>query len=408
MELTFLGTSGGTHSSDRICSSIAVNIGHSTLLFDCGPGTGKRLSDCHMNWSNIKYIFISHLHLDHVYGIIPILWDLAWCYSSSAVITIVGPKGIKEFIEFMKKMVHMPPPKYTLVYVELEEGQRDVVVQHEDTKKKGGFSVEAIPLVHEPHSHGFIIRNTTRKVDYEKFTQSIFPNKLIPKILTQSELKFDISNDDTGEIISHSCLCSDFIIEKSETLAILGDTKTPSEATIKALEGCDLVVMECTFSQQHEHLAEKFNHLGPKHVSYIIEKARLNQVVLTHFSRRYTSTERRRAFLKYKPEIFSQYSPPVSSSPSDSSPATTKKDSVPSVPTSEKKPQYISNVLYLIDQVKEGISHSCEIDCAFDGMHMQRSKIDGLRKYTVTNQDYRPKISKRSSLVIKKATKDQE
>eukprot|EP00965_Chrysotila_dentata_P003040 99022-Pleurochrysis_carterae.AAC.1 len=68
MQLTFLGTSSGTTTLTRNQQSLALEMGSSLWLFDCGEGVSKRLKELRLSPLGIKKIFISHMHGDHVYG----------------------------------------------------------------------------------------------------------------------------------------------------------------------------------------------------------------------------------------------------------------------------------------------------------------------------------------------------
>ena len=71
MNITFLGTSSGVPTLTRNVSSLALKLSQSSevWLFDCGEGTQHQIMKSNIKSSQIKKIFITHMHGDHVYGL---------------------------------------------------------------------------------------------------------------------------------------------------------------------------------------------------------------------------------------------------------------------------------------------------------------------------------------------------
>ena len=75
MEVLFLGTSGAGITPTRNLPSIIVNR---SILFDCGEGCLAALYKHNIRLEQIKAIFISHVHADHILGLISILYKAAF------------------------------------------------------------------------------------------------------------------------------------------------------------------------------------------------------------------------------------------------------------------------------------------------------------------------------------------
>ena len=71
MNITFLGTSSGVPTLTRNVSSLALKLSQTAevWLFDCGEGTQHQLMKSNIKSSQIKKIFITHMHGDHIYGL---------------------------------------------------------------------------------------------------------------------------------------------------------------------------------------------------------------------------------------------------------------------------------------------------------------------------------------------------
>lgn len=96
----FLGTGSGV-SSPRGPSATALRWDGTTYLFDAGEGTLNRTENSTITLSSITKIFITHLHLDHIFGIPAILTSLERACRDSqkhAKLCIYGPVGLFNFI----------------------------------------------------------------------------------------------------------------------------------------------------------------------------------------------------------------------------------------------------------------------------------------------------------------------
>ena len=69
MELEFLGTSSAVPSKQRNHTSISLKAFGEVMLFDCGEGTQRQLTNAHISPMKINKIFITHFHGDHILGL---------------------------------------------------------------------------------------------------------------------------------------------------------------------------------------------------------------------------------------------------------------------------------------------------------------------------------------------------
>lgn len=104
MKLRFLG-SGTIHPNPhRLCSATLLeNVNGEMILVDCGPGTFLRFAQFDLDLLQVRHIFITHFHPDHISDLIPILFAIRNLPATgdSAPINIWGPPGIRRFVDLM-------------------------------------------------------------------------------------------------------------------------------------------------------------------------------------------------------------------------------------------------------------------------------------------------------------------
>jgi ribonuclease Z len=92
IELLFLG-SGNAFAPGRSYGSFLVD---GRILFEAGPTTLPALRDMGKPLEDIQYLFISHFHGDHCFGLPFIFLDHYFMAKRETPLTIIGPKGLKK------------------------------------------------------------------------------------------------------------------------------------------------------------------------------------------------------------------------------------------------------------------------------------------------------------------------
>ena len=67
--VTILGNNSALPAYERHPTSQVVTLDDQLFLVDCGEGTQMQLAKYKIRWGRINYIFISHLHGDHYFGL---------------------------------------------------------------------------------------------------------------------------------------------------------------------------------------------------------------------------------------------------------------------------------------------------------------------------------------------------
>jgi len=102
MKLTILGCFSATPKTNAHTTSQVLEVKGDLFLIDCGEGTQIQLRKIGIKFNRIKHVFISHLHGDHLYGLIGLISTFRLLGRTSDL-NIYGPKGIKEIITIQLK-----------------------------------------------------------------------------------------------------------------------------------------------------------------------------------------------------------------------------------------------------------------------------------------------------------------
>lgn len=274
LKLTILGCHSSTPKTNTNPSAQVLEIKNHTFLIDCGEGTQVQLRKNKIKFSKIKRIFISHLHGDHVYGLIGLISTFR-LLNHADDLHIYGPKGIKEFIVTQLRLSDSYA-KYPIIFHQLSSSESELI--YEDDK----VTIQTIPLEHRIYTNGYLFKE---KLDERKL--NIDAIKKYPEIekCDYQNLKngrdFQLKN---GNKIPNIQLT--FNPNKPLSYAYCSDTLF-NKNIIPIIKNVDLLYHESTFLEYHKDLALKTKHSTAKEAATIAKLANVNKLILGHYSSRY-------------------------------------------------------------------------------------------------------------------------
>ena len=101
-----LGTGTPNADPDRSGTAIAIIVDDTPYLIDCGPGVVRRAAAARrqgieaLRPSNLKHLFITHLHTDHTVGY-PDLIFTPWVLGRDSPLRVYGPSGTKTMTDHL-------------------------------------------------------------------------------------------------------------------------------------------------------------------------------------------------------------------------------------------------------------------------------------------------------------------
>lgn len=278
MIVTFLGTSSGAPTTKRNVSGIALRFRQRAKwwLFDCGEGTQHQILHAPVKASQLEKIFITHLHGDHLYGLIGLLASRSLRGGAASGVALYGPPGIKEYVEAIMAVspVHL---QYDLAIHTIRPG---VVCEDEE------LVVEAAAVRHRIPAYAYAIKEKPRpgafRVDLAK-EAGIPPGPLYGLLKNGERVELpDGRTVDGNEFVGPQI--------PGRKVVYSGDTE-PCQAIIDLARDADLLIHEATYAHAEKELARRAGHSTALEAAQIARQADVNQLVLTHFSPRYENDE---------------------------------------------------------------------------------------------------------------------
>ena len=160
ISVTILGSGTCVPSLKRSSCSVFLKIKDSTLLFDSGAGTMRRLLEAETTIFDISFVFYSHLHPDHTGELVSFLFANKYPDGTRRQIPITFVAG-KGFLEFYNKLkiayghwIELAPNLINIV--ELDNNAYD-------RRKFDDFTVESLPVAHNEESIAYRITSSGGK-----------------------------------------------------------------------------------------------------------------------------------------------------------------------------------------------------------------------------------------------------
>ncbi len=273
MEITFLGTSSGVPTRARNVSSVALRLPQraEVWLFDCGEGTQHQLLRSEIKTSQIRRIFITHMHGDHIFGLMGLIASCGLA-GNAQNIEIFGPAGLEDYLKACSKYSYINFGSRLQVHTV----QPGLVYEDEE------FSVSCTLLKHRVPAYGYRIAEKDRpgRFDVEKAKALEIPPGPIYGKLKQGEI---VTLAD-GRQINGKELCGE--PEIGRKVVYCTDTVF-CDAAVELATDADVLIHEATFAHQDAEMAFERLHSTSTMAAQVALLAGVKQLIMTHFSPRY-------------------------------------------------------------------------------------------------------------------------
>ena len=276
LRVTFLGTASSRPTVRRNVSALAVQREGDLYLFDCGEGTQRQMMRFGVGFT-VREIFITHLHADHYLGLAGLLRTLSLQGREQELI-VWGPAS---GIETLESAVYVGGDRFTfpLQVRELPVGS---------SIRYGGYSIRAFGTDHAAGSFGLALVEDTRpgRFDVDRARELGIPEGPIFGRLHRGE---SVRLED-GRLVKPEDLVGP--VRSGRKLVYSSDTG-PCPSVTEAARGADLLIHECTFSDEEVVRAEETRHSTARQAADVGLKAGVRRLVITHFSARHSEQPHR-------------------------------------------------------------------------------------------------------------------
>jgi ribonuclease BN (tRNA processing enzyme) len=242
--VVLLGTGTPVPDPDHSGPATAIVVDNNCYLVDFGPGVVRRSKEAVLRHhiaalepANLKVAFVTHLHSDHTAGYSDLILT-GWTAGRRTPLAVYGPAGLQSMTEHI-----------------LQAYRIDI-----DTRTASGGDQRANPegwkvIAHEIKP-GVIYKD-------EKVTVTAFPTQ---HAMESYGFRFDTPD---------------------RSIVISGDT-SPSEETLKACNGCDVLIHEVRALEMFNRLPEDRrsfgakNHTTSEQLAALAGKAKPSLLILYH------------------------------------------------------------------------------------------------------------------------------
>lgn len=272
--LTILGTSSALPTSNRYPTAQVLHVLGRFFLIDCGEGTQTQMRKYKIGFSKINHIFITHLHGDHIFGLIGLISTMVLTGRTNDL-HIYSHSELQKYISGQLQFLYPGEITFKIVYHPLNFKKEQKIF--EDDKAV----VYSFPLSHRIPTCGF-------RFEEKPALPNLIPEKIkeynIPIRDRQRIKEGGDYTTESGRIILNTELTS--IKHTPRSFAFCSDTKY-SESYLKSITNVDLLYHEATFASDNQELANSTFHSSGKDAGTAALKANARKLLIGHFSARY-------------------------------------------------------------------------------------------------------------------------
>jgi ribonuclease Z len=271
-ELTILGCSSATPTSQRNPTAQLLNIAERFFLIDCGEATQIQLRKFKLKFQRINHIFISHLHGDHYLGLVGLLSSMH-LLGRTVDMHLYCPAELKQIIDVQLKysQSHI---NFNIIYHPHQYINGHLIF--EDDK----VEVREIVLNHRIPCCGFLFREKMLPASISKNTIEKYKLDVaqIVAIKNGAELV-----SDSGDVIPNEQLVTRL---SARSYAYCSDTAY-DERILEVIKDVDLLYHEATFLDEMKERAKETFHSTALQAATIAKKAGAKKLMIGHYSARY-------------------------------------------------------------------------------------------------------------------------
>ena len=250
-------------------------------LFDCGEGTQHQFLRSNLRLSQLRRLFITHMHGDHIFGLPGLLASLGLAGDSSGV-DLYGPDPLDTYLNGVMAS-SSSRIGYPIKIHPVEQFAKKNKILFDDEN----LLVRCCPLNHRVPAFAYRVEEKPRP---GRFNLDLAKDLNIPPGPVYAALQRGEKVElEDGRIFQGKDFCGP---QRPGTSIVYCTDTLFSEAAIDLARGADLLVHEATYAHEDANLAYERKHSTSTMAAQTAAEACVGQLVLTHLSPRYAPGNR--------------------------------------------------------------------------------------------------------------------
>ncbi len=274
LEVTFLGTSSATPTRSRGLPSLVIRRNGEFIMLDCGEGVQRQLFRVGSGLNREAVILITHLHGDHVTGLLGLLQTMSLAQRTREI-TIVGPSVLWTWLSTTIKLLHIGLT-FGIKFIPSKPG---IVYRSKE------YRIRAARAIHSVEAYSYLLEEFERPGTF-------YPKRAISLGIPEGRQWARLQHG-RKVIVNGKTIKPDDVMgprRPGRRVGYSGDTR-PSERLAKFFSRCDLLIFDSTFASKDKEKALKRKHSTSTEAAALAKEAKVRQLVLTHFSARYRNVK---------------------------------------------------------------------------------------------------------------------
>ncbi|MBR4269233.1 MAG: ribonuclease Z [Prevotella sp.] len=269
-----LGCGSALPTAHHNPSSQVVEIRGKYFMIDCGEGTQAQVRRSHINFSKLQAVFISHIHGDHVFGLMGMISTFG-LQGRTTPLHVYAPEGYEALFHAEMQMF-CSTIDYEVIFHPVDTSVRQVIFEDRS------LTVETIPLKHRMPCAGFLFKE-------KQGERHINPKALEFYNVPRSQINnlragLDWTSPE-GEVIPNDKLTTP--PDPVRSYAYCSDTRY-MQSLGKDLSGVTMLYHEATYGEDMKDNAVKYMHSTAREAALTAKAAGAGKLLLGHYSQRYS------------------------------------------------------------------------------------------------------------------------